>query len=356
MTERRADRAILYDRILEQCLALRTGEHFALIADSANGHDALALYEFAERHTSERTLVLAGANEHKLVAAAQVALAEADVFVGLINGSISHTEPRRQANARGARGVQLGNLTSLERLLPIDIAQVAKRARETADALSNANQIAVTCPRGTNLALDVSHCTAIADDGDFTLAGSYGNIPFGEAYLPCGGGGIAYPKTIAGLGFVGADTKLTLDGGRLLAASGTDGARLLALLDAHGAAGRHLAELGLGVSHQARFCGDITEDEKILGTVHIAFGADASFGGDVAVGVHIDCVIANASLTIDGHRFGELSPNCPANSLGQNARTYGSRPHAMVRRRRLFESVRGRLWRSSHHMKDASVP
>jgi len=63
MTERRADRAILYDRILEQCLALRTGEHFALIADSANGHDALALYEFAERHTSECTLVLAGANE-----------------------------------------------------------------------------------------------------------------------------------------------------------------------------------------------------------------------------------------------------------------------------------------------------
>ena len=42
------------------------------------------------------------------------------------------------------------------------------------------------------------------------------------------------------------------------------------------------------------------EDEKILGSVHVAFGASAGIGGSVSVPIHIDVVVANASLTVDG--------------------------------------------------------
>ena len=42
------------------------------------------------------------------------------------------------------------------------------------------------------------------------------------------------------------------------------------------------------------------EDEKILGTVHVAFGASAGIGGNVAVPIHLDVVIEDATLTIDG--------------------------------------------------------
>jgi leucyl aminopeptidase (aminopeptidase T) len=44
----------------------------------------------------------------------------------------------------------------------------------------------------------------------------------------------------------------------------------------------------------------VLEDEKILGTTHIAFGASASFGGTVTVPVHLDVVVLDASLTVGG--------------------------------------------------------
>ena len=42
------------------------------------------------------------------------------------------------------------------------------------------------------------------------------------------------------------------------------------------------------------------EDEKILGTVHVAFGASAGIGGTVSVPIHLDVVILDASLEVDG--------------------------------------------------------
>ena len=42
------------------------------------------------------------------------------------------------------------------------------------------------------------------------------------------------------------------------------------------------------------------EDEKILGTVHVAFGASAGIGGTVSVPIHLDVVVLEASLEIDG--------------------------------------------------------
>ena len=42
------------------------------------------------------------------------------------------------------------------------------------------------------------------------------------------------------------------------------------------------------------------EDEKILGTVHVAFGASAGIGGIVSVPIHLDVVVVDATLEVDG--------------------------------------------------------
>ena len=55
--------------------------------------------------------------------------------------------------------------------------------------------------------------------------------------------------------------------------------------------------------------GEVLEDEKILGTCHIAFGASAGIGGTVQVPVHLDCVVMKPTLELDGEvivRDGEL--------------------------------------------------
>ncbi|HEY3945326.1 MAG TPA: hypothetical protein VGL78_08880, partial [Solirubrobacteraceae bacterium] len=78
------------------------------------------------------------------------------------------------------------------------------------------------------------------------------------------------------------------------------GPEYLELLKKHGEAGTNLAELGVGTNDRARLTGKVLEDEKILGTVHVAFGASAGIGGTVSVPIHLDAVVLEASLEVDG--------------------------------------------------------
>jgi hypothetical protein len=70
------------------------------------------------------------------------------------------------------------------------------------------------------------------------------------------------------------------------------------LLTGAGEQGTNLAELGVGTNDRAQLTGNILEDEKILGTIHVAFGASAGIGGTVAVPIHLDVVVTDATLTI----------------------------------------------------------
>ena len=66
----------------------------------------------------------------------------------------------------------------------------------------------------------------------------------------------------------------------------------------HGPKGRNLAELGVGTNDRATLTGNTLEDEKILGTAHLAFGASAGIGGGVTVPVHEDVVVLAPSLWV----------------------------------------------------------
>jgi leucyl aminopeptidase (aminopeptidase T) len=96
--------------------------------------------------------------------------------------------------------------------------------------------------------------------------------------------------------------RLTVENGRLTEAAGDWGARWTALMDAADTQGRNLAELGVGTNERATLTGNILEDEKMLGTVHVAFGASAGIGGTVSVPVHLDCLIEDATLDVGGTR------------------------------------------------------
>jgi leucyl aminopeptidase (aminopeptidase T) len=191
----------------------------------------------------------------------------------------------------------------LARLMACDFPLMAARSRAVADLLSAADEARVTCPLGTDLTLDLRGRDGIADDGDLTAPGAFGNLPCGEGFIsPVGGAGTVQAATLASLGLPDLPVELTVRDGRLAGAAGEWGERWTALMDAAGEQGRNLAELGVGTNERARLTGNILEDEKMLGTVHVAFGASAGIGGTVAVPVHLDCLIQDATLEIGGTR------------------------------------------------------
>ena len=114
------------------------------------------------------------------------------------------------------------------------------------------------------------------------------------------GEGRVVVASLAPLGISDEPATLEIWDGHVVAARGGLGPKYLDLLNSQGEAGTNLAELGVGTNDRAGLSGKVLEDEKILGTVHVAFGASAGIGGTVSVPIHLDSVVLDASLEVDG--------------------------------------------------------
>jgi leucyl aminopeptidase (aminopeptidase T) len=189
----------------------------------------------------------------------------------------------------------------LARVMGVDFPTMIARSNAVAELLTSADIARVTCPRGTDLELNLAGRIGIADDGQLGAPGDFGNLPCGEAFIaPVTGAGTIVAGSVAPLGLSDPPARLTVTAGHITAADHGHGPELLRLLEEHGALGTNVAELGVGTNDAARLTGLVLEDEKLLGTVHIAFGASAGIGGTVAVPIHLDVVVLEASLEIGG--------------------------------------------------------
>ena len=226
-----------------------------------------------------------------------------DVFIAPTSRSLSHTQARKRASDAGVRGATLPGVTAdmLARVMAVDFETMAARSRAVAELLDGAETAHLTCARGTDFTLQLTGRQGFADDGDLTSPGAFGNLPAGEGFIaPLSGRGTIVVSSLAPLGLSEVPSVLTVEEGRIVAARDGVGPEFLELLRAHGELGCNLAELGVGTNDCARLTGNVLEDEKILGTVHVAFGASAGIGGNVSVPIHLDVVVLDASLEIGG--------------------------------------------------------
>jgi leucyl aminopeptidase (aminopeptidase T) len=294
--------------VVRRCLAVRPGEEVLVITDAGVRALGEALRDEAAAAGGDAVLAVMderatdGSEPPRTVAAA---LAACDVFIAPTSRSLSHTTARKRASESGARGATMPGVTEemLARVMAVDFDAMAARSRAVAVVLSEGSSAHITCARGTDLTLDLTGRDGVADDGNLTERGAFGNLPAGEGFIsPVGGEGTAVVATLASLGLTEEPATLTLRGGHLVGADGGLGSEYLARLTAHGEKGTNLAELGVGTNDRAILTGNILEDEKILGTVHIAFGASAGIGGTVSVPIHLDSVVLDATLEVDGVR------------------------------------------------------
>jgi leucyl aminopeptidase (aminopeptidase T) len=292
------------DTILRRCLNVAPGENVLVIVDPGTRGIGEALREGARALGAEAVLTemderaTDGTEPPPVIAAGLMA---ADVMLAPTTRSLSHTVARKRATDAGVRGATLPGVTEemLARVMSVDFDLMATRSRQVADLLTSHDRAHVSCPRGTDVTLELNGRPGGTDDGRLDSSGAFGNLPCGEGWIaPLGGSGRIVASSIARLGLSDPPARLTVDDGRLIAAEGGLGPQLLASLKEHGELGCNLAELGVGTNDRATLTGNILEDEKILGTVHIAFGASAGLGGTVSVPIHLDVVVLDASLEI----------------------------------------------------------
>ncbi len=297
-----AVRAVVVD-----CLAVRDGEQVLVVANPATLGLGERLRGESGRAGADAVLALMAerashaAEPPRTVAAA---MAAADVVLAPTVQSLSHTASRKAASEAGARIATLPGVTErmLARVMSADMPELRRKGRAVADLLSAESSARITCANGTDLRLGLEGRTAIPDAGELGHEAAFGNLPCGEGFIaPVEGtceGTLVIDGTIAGVGIPAEPVRMSVVEGRLAEASGPEGARLLELLREHGEDATTVAELGIGTNERAELTGNVLEDEKILGTAHVAFGASAAIGGTIQVPVHLDCVVIKPTVEV----------------------------------------------------------
>ena len=310
------DRAV--QTVIRDCLGVEPAEEVLVICNPVTEDLGALLRIVAQGDGAEATLaVISERDSHAAEPPAPVAAAmlAADVVVAPTIQSISHTAARKAASDGGARVASMPGVTEemLARVMGADMRRLRRRGTAVCSSLDSGSEARITSAHGTDLRLGIEDRTAIVDAGKLTAKGAFGNIPCGEGFIaPVEGtaeGTLVVDGSIAGVGKVETPVSLTIREGHLSEAMGADGTALLELLTTHGRDGTNVAELGIGTNEKATLTGNILEDEKILGTAHVAFGASAAIGGTVQVPVHLDCVVLEPTVEIDGQaivREGEL--------------------------------------------------
>ena len=298
------DRAV--STVVSECLGVRAGENVLVVVDPATRVLGEALADAAAGAGADAVLALMqpratdGTEPPPPIAEA---LAAADVFIAPTSRSLSHTQARKRASDGGARGATMPGVTvdMLARVMNVDFDRLRERSRAVAALLDQADEAHLTCPRGSDMTFDLAGREGIPDDGDLRAPGAFGNLPCGEGFIaPLGGKGTLAAASLATVGLAEEPALLRVVDGQLVDASGPEGEQFIARLREHGRSGTNLAELGGGTNDRATLTGNVLEDEKILGTVHVAFGASAGIGGTVAVPIHLDCVVLEPTLEVGG--------------------------------------------------------
>jgi leucyl aminopeptidase (aminopeptidase T) len=293
--------------VVRECLGVRPNEEVLVVCNPATITMGQAMRAEAETVGAEAVLaVISERASHAGEPPATVAdaMVAADVLLAPTVQSLSHTAARKRASESGTRTATLPGATEemLARVMSDDMGNLRRRGGRVAEILDCGAEARITCDHGSDLRLGLQGRTAIPDAGELTHDGAFGNLPCGEGFISpvTAEGTLVVDGSIAGVGLVSAPVRLTIRDGHLIEASGSDGEKLMELLTAHGPDGTNVAELGIGTNEKAILTGNILEDEKIIGTAHVAFGASAAIGGNVQVPVHLDVVSLRPEVTVDG--------------------------------------------------------
>jgi aminopeptidase len=209
--------------------------------------------------------------------------------ISLFMGRYSATAPATAlAKEMGFRGATMhgANEKVLATGLSVDYSQVSARAERLREALTRASSARMQWGvRGREVALEIAldGQEAQKSHGLVRTKGDIANLPAGEVYfVPAGAEGIMPMKfedeagTIAlfrvkGGGIVGLEDVVQGDRGEV--------ERFLSVVRYDPNAGR-ITELGLG-TQSLPWAGTDIQDEKILGTAHLATGRSDHLGGEI---------------------------------------------------------------------------
>lgn len=295
--------------MLKECMGLQPGEIVLIVVDPLSMEIGKAMWSVVEKFQGEPVMMeMKERKEHgdEPPAVVGAAMRAANIVLAPTTKSLSHTEARLDACAAGARMASMPGITPgiITRSIAVDYSSMRSLSRKLAHKLSDAKTARLTSPLGTELVMSLQGRDGLADTGELSHPGAFGNLPAGEAFIaPVEGScsGVFYcDGSVSGWGRVNDALRCVVKDGFLTL---MDGDKVAPYLQDHieqaGQMAANIAELGIGTNPYTPLSGNILEDEKVFGTVHIGLGNNKSMGGQVDIPFHMDMVIKRPTLFLD---------------------------------------------------------
>jgi leucyl aminopeptidase (aminopeptidase T) len=304
-----------FDNVLDRCLAVRPAEEVVLLTDDGTDPDVVAGF-IAGIDARRGVPVIAriavpplpGSEPPSSVAAA---MRQAGAVIELTSLFIGSSAARRAASAAGVRylampGVRLETFRD-DGPLTVDFDAIRSDAEHVGAAWGAASTFRLTTPAGTDLRGSVEGRPGRVLHGLAREAGEYmapPDIEAGTAPVETSSEGVAVIDAdllFMGEGPLPSPVALHFAGGELTSVEGDEASRLHEMLDrCADVRMSNLAEVSMAFNPSGRVCGVPMETESARGTAHIALGNSIAYGGTVNAIAHLDCVMRDATLELDG--------------------------------------------------------
>jgi leucyl aminopeptidase (aminopeptidase T) len=294
---------------LRDAMGLKPEETLLIVTDEIKREIGLALHEAGKELCKESMLIEIRSREingQEPPAAVAAMMKMVDVVVCPTAKSLTHTDARREAVKEGVRVGTMPGITVdiMSRCLNADFDKIIDMTHFIADQLKGVKVIRVVTKAGTDISMPVEGRMIIPSTGVLREKGQSGNMPSGEVYLaPVEGqsnGKVVIDGSMAGIGMISTPIAVqVVDGFAEEITGGEEAQRLIALLDKSGREARAVAEFGIGTNYKAKLTGQILEDEKVFGTIHVAFGNNITMGGTIAVNSHLDGLVKQPDVYFD---------------------------------------------------------
>lgn len=294
-------------RVINTCLAVKSGEEVLVVADAVTQSVGEALFRAALAAGAQAVLALLPpprqAGEEPPDPLARM-MADCDVVILAASRSMTHTAARRLANRAGARIASLPGVTEdmlVDGALTADYLEIQKTTRRLERRLRGAKTVHLTTAAGSDVTFDVTRRDWVTDDtGVCHRRGETTTLPAGEIFVaPVEG--TADGRLVIDATFhapLKEPASVVVKEGYASKVTGAPGA--VEEMNRGGREGRNFGKFGLGLNPRARITGNVLEDEKALGAVHVVFGDNAAYGGTVRCAVRVDAILTRATVEVDG--------------------------------------------------------
>lgn len=294
---------------LKDCMGLQKDETLLIVTDENKIEIGQALHAVGKELCKESLLIemksreINGQEPPKQIAELMKSV---DVVICPTTKSLTHTDARREAVKLGVRVGTMPGITvdTMVRCLNADYGKIIALTDYIAQKLIGVSNIRVITEKGTDVLMPVKDRLILPSKGVLKNKGESGNLPSGEVFLAPWedktNGKLVIDGSMASVGMVKTPIEIEIVNGYAEKISGGEEAQKLSVLfEKSGRESRAVAEFGVGTNYKAQLTGMILEDEKVFGTIHIAFGNNISMGGNIAVNSHLDGLVTEPDVYFD---------------------------------------------------------